>query len=337
MHLAVGKELRSGDLVVSLGAGDIHEEATLLVRDLEMLDRLRQEMGPGVAKLYEPLAGHTTLRVGGPAQYWLEPETEEGLGRLIRFCREKNIPLLVLGRGSNLLVRDGGVAGAVVHLERGEFGTFSVSGRELRAGAGVKLKQLSHAAKAAGIGGFEWMEGIPGSVGGGLRMNAGAMGAETFDQVVSVRYFDTEGVAHEASPATMDVKYRSVPALAKNVAVSATFKGCERTREEIERLHEESTQKRRSTQPVASSAGCIFKNPVECPAGKLVDQLGLKDYKIGKARVSKAHGNFIVNDGGATSGDILTLIGTIQERALQERGIRLETEVQIIGKEEGVL
>ena len=162
---------------------------------------------------------------------------------------------------------------------------------------GAKLKQIAYAGKAAGIGGFEWMEGIPGSVGGGLRMNAGAMGAQTFDQVVRVRYLDREGVAHEKTPDELEVHYRHVPSLDENFAVSAVFRGEKSSAEEIVRRLDASQEKRRTTQPSAKSAGCIFKNPAACPAGKLVDELGLKDSRVGDARVSEVHGNFIVNEG----------------------------------------
>ena len=165
-------------------------------------------------------------------------------------------------------------------------------------------------------------------------MNAGAMGAQTFENVVRVRYLDEEGNPHEKTPAEMEVHYRHVPSLERNYAVSAVFKGTPAAAEEIERRLEESQEKRKTTQPAAKSAGCIFKNPATIPAGKLVDELGLKDTGVGKARVSEVHGNFIVNDGGATATEVLALIAKIQETARTRRGIELETEVQIVGEEE---
>jgi UDP-N-acetylmuramate--alanine ligase len=198
---------------------------------------------------------------------------------------------------------------------------------------GAKLKQIAYAGKAAGIGGFEWMEGIPGSVGGGLRMNAGAMGGQTFDQVVRVRYLDREGVAHEKTPSDLEVHYRHVPSLDENFAVSAVFRGEKTPPEEIVRRLDASQEKRRSTQPSAKSAGCIFKNPGVCPAGKLVDELGLKGTRIGDARVSEVHGNFIVNEGAATADQVLELIAQIQTTARKKLGVELETEVQIVGED----
>ncbi len=162
-------------------------------------------------------------------------------------------------------------------------------------------------------------------------MNAGAMGVQTFENVVSVRYLDAEGNLHTKIPAQLEVHYRRVAALECNYAVSAVFRGHPAAKEEIAGRMEESQQKRRTTQPAASSAGCIFKNPGACAAGKLVDELGLKNCAVGKARVSEIHGNFIVNDGGATAHEMLELIAKIQETAREKRGIELETEVQIVG------
>ena len=163
-------------------------------------------------------------------------------------------------------------------------------------------------------------------------MNAGAMGAQTFENVVRVRYLDAEGNAHTKVPADLDVRYRSVSDLKENYAVSAVFRGKPAPAEEINRKLEESQSKRRTTQPSAKSAGCIFKNPDSCPAGQLVDELGLKNSRVGNARVSEVHGNFIVNDGGATAVEMLELIENIKAAARAQRGIELETEVQIVGE-----
>jgi UDP-N-acetylenolpyruvoylglucosamine reductase len=272
------------------------------------------------------------LRVGGPAQFWVEPRSENAFAELIRVCRHENLPMFVIGRGSNLLVRDGGIRGVVVHPSGGEFDRVEVVNGEITAGVGAKLKQVAYAGKSAGIGGLEWMEGIPGEVGGALRMNAGAMGSETFDNVVRVRYLDPEGNPHTKTPGELEIHYRHVPSLQRNYAVSAVFRGTPTATEEILRRLQDSQQKRRTTQPAASSAGCIFKNPGPCPAGKLVDELGLKNLNVGNARVSDVHGNFIVNDGGATAVEVLELIDKIKATAREKRGIELETEVQIVGE-----
>jgi UDP-N-acetylmuramate--alanine ligase len=333
VHLTVGNMLESGDLVLSLGAGNIHEQLSAIAADLVIAERLKEIVGEnGQVRLYEPLSKHTTLRVGGPAQFWVEPRNEKTFAALIRFCRDENLPLFVIGRGSNLLVRDGGVRGVVVHPCGGDFDKIEVKGTEITAGAGAKLKEVAYAGKAAGLGGLEWLEGIPGTVGGGLRMNAGAMGAQTFEKVTRVRYLDANGKAYTRNRDELDVYYRNFPLLEKNFAVSAVFRGQPAPVEEIVRKLEASQEKRRTSQPAAKSAGCIFKNPDSCPAGKLVDELGLKNSSVGKARVSKVHGNFIVNDGGATATEILELIEKIKATARAKRGIELETEVQIVGE-----
>ena len=329
----IGRILEPGDLVLSLGAGNIHEQATRLKEDIAVLDELLDVMGPGAIKLYEPLAKHTTMRVGGPAQFWAEPETEEGFARLVKLTTERGIPIFVMGRGSNLLIRDGGIRGVVAYLARGEFKKLEVHEGLITAGVGVKQRELAIAARDAQIGGFEWFEGIPGNVGGALRMNAGAMGGETFRQVVSVRYVDAQGEFHTKTAAELDPQYREVALLKTNYAVSASFRGEASAPEEIARKLDESMGKRRMSQPKESSAGCIFKNPDACPAGKLIDELGLKGARVGGAKVSETHGNFIVNDGGATAADVIALIAQIKDVTLRERGIELYTEVQIVGEE----
>jgi UDP-N-acetylmuramate--alanine ligase len=331
IHQAAAALAEDGDLILSLGAGNIHEAGHRLAADLKMRDTLQSVMGAGRIKLYEPLSKHTTMRIGGPAQFWVEPESEEGFADLVRHCFDENIPLMVIGRGSNLLVRDGGIPGVVAHLSRGDFQRHEVNGTEITAGVGVKFKQLSALARSANISGFEWMEGIPGNLGGGLRMNAGAMGIQTFDQIVRVRFCDQDGNIFTRTPEEIDVHYRSVPMLRTNYALSAVIAGNPGTQEEIDATIAGSVAKRRSSQPIAASAGCIFKNPSEIPAGRLIEELGLKNFSVGNARVSEIHGNFIVNDGGATSEDVLTLIKEIQTAAQRTRGIELETEVQITG------
>jgi UDP-N-acetylenolpyruvoylglucosamine reductase len=331
IHEAAASVAQDGDLILSLGAGNIHEAGKRLAQDLTTRDTLLDVMGPGRIKLYEPLSKHTTMRIGGPAQFWVEPESEEGFADLVRYCFDENIPLMVIGRGSNLLVRDGGIPGVVAHLSRGDFQRHELNGLEITAGVGVKFKQISALARSANIAGFEWMEGIPGNLGGGLRMNAGAMGIQTFDQIVRIRFCDHDGNIFTRTPAEIDVHYRSVPMLRTNYALSAVVVGRPGAESDIDAAIAESFTKRRSSQPIAASAGCIFKNPDSIPAGKLIEELGLKNFSVGGARVSEIHGNFIVNDGDATSADVLTLIKEIQSAAERTRGIQLDTEVQIVG------
>jgi UDP-N-acetylmuramate--alanine ligase len=274
------------------------------------------------------------MLVGGPAQYWIEPHTFEAFAAVVNYCRERGVAMRVVGRGSNLLVRDGGIRGAVIHPSGGAFSECRAEDGKIIAGAGVRLKKVASVAQAAGIGGFEWMEGIPGNVGGALRMNAGAMGTETFDQVVSVIFLDEDGEIRERSREEIVANYRDVPELRRNFALQAIFTGKPDSAESIQQRWDASRQKRRASQPVAASAGCIFKNPSEVPAGKLVDELGLKGCNEGKARVSEVHGNFIVNGGGATASEVLAMIDRIKASARETRGIELETEVKVLGEDE---
>jgi UDP-N-acetylmuramate--alanine ligase len=333
VHRDIGNMLDSGDLVLSLGAGNIHEQLSVLAADLVLAEKLKEIVcDEGDVRLYEPLARHTTLRVGGPAQFWVEPRTEIAFAGLIRFARHENLPLFIIGRGSNLLVRDGGIRGVVVHPIGGEFDRIEINGQEITAGVGVRMKEVAYAARSAGIGGLEWMEGIPGAIGGGLRMNAGAMGAQLCENLVRVHYLDGEGNPQVQDRHELDLSYRDFPLLHDNYAVSATFCGNPAPREQIDARLQESQEKRRTTQPIAKSAGCIFKNPDSAPAGKLVEELGLKNSRVGNARVSEVHGNFIVNDGGATAAEMLELIERIKNAARAKCGVELETEVQIVGE-----
>jgi len=336
-HHAVGNALQPGDLLVTLGAGDVHEGGTRIAADLKILEEMIALMPDGEidGKLYEPMKRHTTLLVGGPAQFWLEPHGFYGFAFLVEFCRARGIPIRVVGRGSNLVVRDGGIRGAVIHPTGGVFSEVSVDGKGLvTAGAGVRLKKLASMAGAHKIGGFEWMEGIPGNVGGALRMNAGAMGIETFDQVVRVTFLDEDGVIRTRERDEIVAAYRNVAELRRNFALQAVFKGKPDSPANIKQRWEASREKRRHSQPIAASAGCMFKNPAAVPAGKLVDELGLKGSASGQAAVSDVHGNFIVNHGGASARDVLALIGSIQSRARAERNIELETEAKILGEDE---
>jgi len=285
-----------------------------------------------VVRCHEPLAPRTTLRVGGPADLYVEPALEPDLATVLRFCRARALPLFVLGRGSNLLVKDGGFRGAVVCLAQPGFCRVEVSGGLLRCGAGARLKAVATEARRHGLAGLEFLEGIPGSIGGALRLNAGAMGGSTFEAVESLRLMDCEGQVRECPGAEMQAGYRHCPALNGQIALSAVLRGRPDSRERIEQRLNQFRRKRWRSQPAAPSAGCAFKNPAALPAGKLIEELGLKGLRVGGASVSRQHANFIVNDGGATARDILDLIALIQERARAERRIELETEVEIIGE-----
>jgi UDP-N-acetylenolpyruvoylglucosamine reductase len=297
-------------------------------------DELRAQLPGAIVRADEPLAKRSTLRAGGRADVYVEPSSENELGRLLKFCRERGLPVMVLGRGSNLLVRDGGVRGIVAGLNHPFFSFIEENGRELRCGAGARLKAVSARAREAGLAGLEFLEGIPGSVGGALRMNAGAMGGATFDVVSRVRFMDQNGEIHERAAIGMKAEYRSCPMLKDCVALAAVFQGEPSTKEEVAARIDEFNRRRWQSQPKEPSAGCIFKNPSPAlSAGKVIQEAGLKGARIGGASVSEVHANFIINDGTATARDVLELIELIRSRVKEGRGIDLTTEVEIIGED----
>jgi UDP-N-acetylenolpyruvoylglucosamine reductase len=285
-----------------------------------------------VVRENEPLARRTTLRVGGPADVYFEPASELDLQAVTRFCSGSGIPFMMLGRGSNLLVRDGGIRGVVIGLGA-PFARIEFEGEQVRCGAGARLRDVAMAAKKHSLAGLEFMEGIPGNIGGGLRMNAGAMGSSVFEVVDSVRIMSCEGSIEERALSEIPFEYRNCPLLKTHIALSAVLRGRNDDRTCIERRMAECSQKRWTSQPAAPSAGCIFKNSPTVPTGRLVQELGLKGTRVGGARISDEHGNFIVNDGQAKARDVLELIDLIKETARAKRGIELHTEVQIVGED----
>lgn len=336
-HHRVGNKLKKGDLLITLGAGNIHEVGTKIARDLITLEDIQgfqPDAQSATSCLYEPMRRHTTIMIGGPAQFWIEPHTFEAFAAIVNTVKERSLPIRIVGRGSNLLVKDGGIRGAVIHPSKGEFSEVTVNGSRITCGVGTRFKKVASAAQAAGIGGFEWMEGIPGNVGGSLRMNAGAMGTETFDQVIEMTFLNEVGKIVKKSRDEIVAHYRNVPELDHNFALQVVFEGHPAEADQIQEKMLESRNKRNTSQPKAASAGCIFKNPMkELGAGQLIDELGLKGSKIGKAEISETHGNFFINKGKCTAKEMLELISQAQKVAIEERGITLETEVQIIGED----
>ena len=238
----------------------------------------------------------------------------------------------MLGRGSNLLIRDGGIRGVVLSLHQDFFSRLKVRGGELHCGAGARLKHVANAARDAGLGGLEFLEGIPGCIGGALRMNAGAMGAMIFEVVECVRFMGDDGTVEERPAAVMAAEYRSCPLLRDHIALGAVLRGEGADSETVRARMEGFRKHRTSTQPHNRSAGCMFKNPIEKPAGQLVDECGLKGYRVGGASVSELHGNFIINDGQATADEIIALIQHVRAEVLKATGIELQIEVQVVGE-----
>jgi len=339
---AIQKALQPGDLVLFLGAGDITRAAHQLAEELKRQTPTRADEFFGalaatlpsttVLRRNETLAKRTTLRVGGPADIYVEPASESELASVLRLCSEGGVPFVMLGRGSNLLIRDGGIRGVVVCLIHPSFSRIEIVGDRLHCGAGAPLKTVAYEARRNGVTRLEFLEGIPGSLGGALRMNAGAMGSWMFDVVESIRFMDFTGAVHERRASEVNVEYRGCPLFRDHIALGAVLKGEPAPRELIEQRMSASSEKRRTSQPRKPSAGCIFKNPESIPAGKLIDELGLKGTRVGGAVISDVHGNFIINEGGASAQDVLNLIEVVKQRARTARGINLETEVEILGE-----
>ena len=343
-------EARPGDLILVMGAGDIGSVSQALAKklfargpNLVLPSRQPQEIESDLRRLCsdetriareESMARHTTMRVGGPAQFWIEPANERDLARLLRYSHERQIPLTVVGRGSNLLVSDDGLPGMVVRLRAPVFSQVVVDGEQIIVGSGASLRRVVNLAREYELSGLEFLEGIPGSVGGALRMNAGSMGRQTFDVTEWVRYISLTGEIYDAEARTLPVRYRNCPVFANHVVLSAILRGQKAPVAAIDVQLRAFAKHRRLTQPAVPSAGCVFKNPAGMPAGKLIEELGFKGTKEGGAKISDVHANFIVNEGGATATDVLRLIARVRERALAEREIELETEVMILGKEE---
>jgi UDP-N-acetylenolpyruvoylglucosamine reductase len=283
----------------------------------------------------ELLAPRTTMRVGGPARVYAEPATVAELSHLLVEAHRRGLPVLMLGRGSNLLVPDEGVDALVISLGHEAWQKFEVrpDGR-VWAGAGLRLKNLCGLAIKAGLKGFEFLEGIPGNVGGALRMNAGAMGGWMFDVVEEVQLMGYDGVVRTLPRAAMHATYRHCAELDEAIALGALLRPVASGESmDIRRQIDVYQKKRVESQPREPSAGCIFKNPPGNSAGRLIDESGLKGERVGDAEVSAVHANFIINRGRATSADVIGLVRRIRARVKEARGIDLEPEVLLYGQD----
>lgn len=282
----------------------------------------------------ENLASKTTMRVGGAALWYAEPQHTEDLRSLVEASNYFSIPRVMLGRGSNLIIPDEGYAGLVLRL-RGEFWN-EISNRSddsFVVGAGSRLKDICRLACKRGLLGFEFLEGIPGTLGGALRMNAGAMGWEIYDLVEWVSFLLPDGSIKQIAGNQLNVGYRYCKEAQDGIALRAKLKAEGKSdHKAIRSAIEEMAQKRRSSQPREASAGCIFKNPGEKSAGWLIENSGLKGHRIGNAVVSDVHANFIVNEGGATAEDVISLMKKVQRRVNEEHQVNLEPEVGLLGK-----
>jgi UDP-N-acetylmuramate--alanine ligase len=341
---ALSREVRAGDLVAFIGAGDIDRAARA------WLERFRAERSAARWEAFaaavqpvlsagtklrreEPLAAKTTMRLGGAARVYAEPAGVADLQALLRAAAAQGVAVFVLGRGSNLIVPDTGVDGLVISLAHEAWTMFSVGpDGTVWAGAGLRLKNLCGLAAKAGLTGFEFLEGIPGSVGGALRMNAGAMGGWIFDVVEEVQLITPAGEVRTLAKAAMHVDYRHCAELHDAIALGARLRpAAPAEAAAVRRRMDAYAKKRHESQPREPSAGCIFKNPPGDSAGRLIDQSGLKGERVGDAEVSPVHANFIVNRGQATSADVIELVRRVRARVKAAKGVDLEPEVLLYG------
>jgi UDP-N-acetylmuramate dehydrogenase len=290
-----------------------------------------EEALPGRTRRDHPLGPMTAYKVGGNAQLFVEPETPEEVAELLRLVHGEGIPLFVLGGGTNLLVRDGGVRGVVLHLGRA-FRNVTVAGDDLTAGAIAPMSKVALAAERASLDGLVWGYDIPGTVGGGLRMNAGAHGGEMKDVLYEARGCDIEGGFHHVRVAEIRFAYRTAIYPTDLVFTEAVFRLRPGDGEKLALRRQENHAQRQRTQPKGHSVGSIFVNPPGDYAGRLVEAAGLKGFRIGGAVVSDKHANWILNEGGASASDIETMIHTVQARVRERFGVDLKPELKIVGE-----
>ncbi len=280
----------------------------------------------------EPLSRHTSWRVGGPAERYYEPADLEDLAQFLRTLPPDE-PLLWLGLGSNLLVRDGGVRGTVIATAGVLGGMRLLADGTVEAGCGLACAQLARRCAREGRGGLEFMAGIPGTVGGALRLNAGAHGGETWERVIEVELIDRGGERRRLPASAFETGYREVALPEGQWFVTAWLRTGPRSREEGEARIRELLARRGASQPMGRpSCGSVFRNPPGDHAARLIESCGLKGLRIGAAEVSTRHANFIINRGGATAAEIEALIREVQRRVREQTGIELVPEVHIVGE-----
>ena len=284
--------------------------------------------------LEEPMAKHTSFRIGGPADVLAQPANEAELAALLKRAREHAVPVTLVGNGSNLLVRDKGIRGLVIKLSN-LFNSITVDGNVLTFGSGISLAMASKKAASLSLSGMEFAVGIPGTIGGAVYMNAGAYDGEMAKVVTSVRVMDREGKISELKASELAFAYRHTAL--QNSGLIVTSVTCVLQPDEADAIAAKMadfSQRRISKQPLElPSAGSMFKRPPGYFAGTLIDQTGLKGYTVGGAQVSTKHAGFVVNVGGATAQDVLQLISDVQSKVFAAHGVRLEPEVLVLGEE----
>ena len=281
----------------------------------------------------EAMSQHTTFKIGGPADYFLMPDKGEDVGRVIKICKEKEIPYFILGNGSNLLVGDGGYRGAVIQIYR-NMSSVTVVGNEITAQAGALLSAVAAAAKNASLTGFEFAGGIPGTIGGAVVMNAGAYGGEMKDVLTEVTVMNAEGDIFTLPTEELELGYRtSIIKTAGYIVLEAKIRLKEGDPEVIRETMKDLTIRRTTKQPLEyPSAGSTFKRPEGYFAGKLIMDSGLAGYQVGGAQVSEKHCGFVINAGDATARDVRTLMDNVRDIVYKKYGVTLEPEVKFLGE-----
>lgn len=292
------------------------------------------EQNVGKVKENEPLANHTTIKIGGPADLFVEPSSVENLQLAMELIREYNVNWRAIGRGSNLLVSDQGIEGVVIKLGMG-INELEIDGTKITVGGGYSLVALATQISRKGLSGLEFASGIPGSVGGAVYMNAGAHGSDISKILEKALILFEDGKLEWVSNEEMEFSYRTSVLQKKRpgIVIKAIFQLTEGDRDKISAEMKKNKEYRKVTQPWDSPcAGSIFRNPLPNYAGKLIEEAGLKGYSIGGAKISEMHGNFIVNNGGAKAEDVLSLIQYVKDQIFEKYQVTMETEVEIIGR-----
>ncbi|MDD5557659.1 MAG: UDP-N-acetylmuramate dehydrogenase [bacterium] len=298
-------------------------------------ERLRRLAGAAV-RFDEPLEAHTSMRVGGAADAFAEVLDERALSRLLRLCAETGVPLFVLGGGTNVIAPDGGWRGVVVRLAGERFERIAARGERVRAGAAARLPALVDEAVRRSLAGIECLAGIPGTVGGAVRMNAGTAGGCIGDAVESARLMDRAGAVREAERARMGFGYRRSAAAEAAVVLEVTLRLRPREAGAVGEEVRRAIERRAAWLPDAPSAGCVFRNPPGgATAGELIDRIGLRGARSGGAAVHDRHANVIVNTGGARARDVLRLMDLVRDRVRAATGIDLAPEVVVMGEGAG--
>ena len=285
-------------------------------------------------KFDEPMKLHTTFKIGGPADVFVEAQNTDEIIALIEYCKQNSIPYMIIGNGSNMLVGDKGIRGVVIQVGKA-MNNITIDKETVTAQAGVLMSTLANAILKAELSGFETLSGIPGTLGGGIYMNAGAYGGELKDVIDTVTYIDESGEIITKPNEELDLSYRhSMFETGEYVILSAVLKLKKGSYEEIKAAMQDYNKRRSDKQPISMpSAGSTFKRPEGYFAGKLIQDSGLMGYSIGGAQVSEKHAGFVVNKGGATAADVLALIKHIQDTVEEKFGVCLEPEVRLIGEQ----